>query len=106
MWKDKPWKLAGVMGSWAIVWWAAFGLVAAVGGVPVSRRLANLPYVLWVAAFNVGFLSCYQLVDLVAKQWVSQRARTEPPAAPAIFDAINRNGLIVFLAVSGSVCDR
>ena len=88
------------MGSWAVLWWVAFGLVRSGGGVEVSRRLANLPYVLWVAAFNVGFLSCYQLVGLVAKGWVDNGGRTEPPTAPAIFEAINKNGLLVFLVVS------
>ncbi len=102
MWKDKPWKLAGVMGSWAVLWWVGFGLVRWVGGGEVSRRLANSAYVVWVGAFNVGFLSCYQLVGLVARRWVAQGARWEVPEAPAIFEAINRNGLLVFLVVSAS----
>lgn len=102
MWKDKPLKLAGVLGSWAFLWWIWFAFFRNLVGIHVSRRLANLPYVLWIAAFNVSFLSCYLAIDLLAKTNLLRRrlGNAQPPAAPAVFDAINRNGLVVFLVAN------
>lgn len=126
-WKNKPGKLASVLGSYAILWWALYGALKLAGWV-VSRRLvrplapsvearltfraqANLAYVVWVVAFNASFLFGYLLVNM----WTSNGARTEtsPPtpggllspaaSAPAIFDAVNRNSLVVFLIVSFSL---
>lgn len=53
----------------------------------VSRRLANLPYVLWVVSFNAVFLLGYNLID----EWVPSKVGLK------VFEAINRNGLFVFL---------
>lgn len=101
MWLDKPGKLSQVLWSWSILWWAWFWFVNRLVGVAVSRRLANLPYVLWVTAFNVSFLSCYQLIELVGKSNLLGAGRpVDGPEAPAVFEAVNRNGLAVFLVVS------
>jgi hypothetical protein len=56
---------------------------------------ANTGYVFWVAAFNVAFLFLY----LVAYEGHGSGAST-PPSAPAILQALNKNGLVVFLVVS------
>lgn len=53
----------------------------------ISRRTANLPYVLWVVSFNAVFLLGYNLVDRIAK--------TEKPLR--LMEAINNNGLGIFL---------
>ncbi|GAA5944193.1 glucosaminyl-phosphotidylinositol O-acyltransferase [Sporobolomyces koalae] len=108
-WRSKPGKLANLLGSYAVVWWTCYLLVR-VSGWEVSRRLANMPYVLWIVAFNTSFLFLYLVVHLCASSSIfsSHVLRPEPAArqppprsglgtSPLIFEAINRNGLAVFL---------
>ncbi|GAA5979812.1 hypothetical protein JCM11641_002701 [Rhodosporidiobolus odoratus] len=107
VWTPQPGKLAEVLGSYAIVWWIVFGGVRWVSGVEVSRRLANLPYVLWITAFNTSFIFLYLAIHLVVASRSSSPSSTSPSqhgnssqsatTAPVIFEAINRNGLVVFL---------
>ncbi|GAA5887864.1 hypothetical protein JCM16303_007363 [Sporobolomyces ruberrimus] len=108
VWKEKPGKLANLLGSYAVVWWVCYWLTRKCGW-EVSRRLANLPYVLWITAFNTSFLFLYLLVHLAATtQFFSSSSNSHPIAtapasplrAPMIFEAINRNGLVVFLAAN------
>jgi len=54
-------KLVMVLASFSILWWAAFGIMSLLGA-EVSRRVANLSYVLWVTAFNTSFILCYVTV--------------------------------------------
>ncbi|GAA5972977.1 hypothetical protein JCM21900_006180 [Sporobolomyces salmonicolor] len=75
VWKNKPGKLANLLGSYA----------------------ANLPYVLWTVAFNTSFLFLYLLIHIAT---ASSKSGPGAPAAPAIFEAINRNGLVVFLVAN------
>ncbi|CEQ42998.1 SPOSA6832_04890 [Sporobolomyces salmonicolor] len=118
VWKNKPGKLANLLGSYAVIWWALYAVVRW-SGAEVSRRLvrcfisldlpfplgthsdlpANLPYVLWTVAFNTSFLFLYLLIHIAT---ASSKSGPGAPAAPAIFEAINRNGLVVFLVVSSS----
>jgi glucosaminylphosphatidylinositol acyltransferase len=62
-------------------------------GEQVSRRIANLPYVLWVVAFNFGFILIFTMVDIGFSQ--SNSIAT----VPKLFESININGLVVFLVV-------
>jgi phosphatidylinositol glycan class W len=66
----------------------------------LKTRQANLPYVVWVAAFNTTFLGLYLILHLVLDP--SGGEEEGEAKAPAIFEAINRNGLVVFLVVSPS----
>lgn len=52
----------------------------------VSRRMANLPYVLWVVSYNCAFLLGYDLVEKLVG-----------PVRLTILDAVNKNGLAIFL---------
>lgn len=72
-------------------------------GLRVSRRLANLPYVLWVSAFNCSQITVYCLVETLCFPSVYSAAdeasekREIDRAAPRILKAYNRNGLAIFL---------
>jgi phosphatidylinositol glycan class W len=72
-------------------------------GLTVSRRLANLPYVLWVVAFNTLQLLGFAIVDTVffPAFYNAQDAKTEKEAyekaTSRVIRAYNRNGLAVFL---------
>lgn len=65
---------------------------------------ANLPYVLWTVAFNTSFIFAYLMIHLAVAS--SSSSPSSPATAsnlasksPAIFHAINQNGLVVFLVV-------
>jgi phosphatidylinositol glycan class W len=72
-------------------------------GLSVSRRLANLPYVLWVVAFNTLQLFAFCLVDTVFFPAFYNAADTKTEkeaynrATSRVMRAYNRNGLAVFL---------
>ncbi|GEQ69921.1 hypothetical protein JCM33374_g3597 [Metschnikowia sp. JCM 33374] len=55
----------------------------------ISRRLANLSYVLWVVSYNSVMLLCYNVAE-----------RVFGPVNSRIFNAINKNGLAIFLAAN------
>ncbi|KAL4909783.1 hypothetical protein BDW74DRAFT_43653 [Aspergillus multicolor] len=73
--------------------------------IPVSRRLANMPYVLWVAAFNNAQLFLFCLVETIFFPWVHrasvsgkyEEAERTAFATSPIMKAFNRGGLAVFL---------
>lgn len=72
----------------------------------VSRRLANLPYILWIAAFNTSQLTAFCLIEtfFFPDVWGVSEHITEIEeeviyhyATSGILEAYNRNGLAVFL---------
>lgn len=75
-------------------------------GLSVSRRLANLPYFLWVSSFNSYQITivCYietvlfpNLYKASSKEEEIQRTRE---ATSTVLYAFNRNGLAVFLVAN------
>lgn len=71
--------------------------------IPVSRRLANAPYVLWIGAYNTGQLLMFALVESLvfpsvyqASSAISER-QAAIMATPEILDDYNSGGLLVFL---------
>ncbi|KAI5282885.1 Glucosaminyl phosphatidylinositol (GlcN-PI) nositol acylation protein [Ascosphaera aggregata] len=103
---------------WSAIWTAlfylnsyhAFGFGA---GIAVSRRMANMPYVLWTAAFNNSQLFLFCLIETVFFPSV-YRSATQPVveqeavqfATSRVMDAYNKNGLAIFLLsnlLTGSV---
>ncbi|KAF7730273.1 hypothetical protein EC973_002516 [Apophysomyces ossiformis] len=61
----------------------------------ISRRMANLPYVMCVVAFNLMFLA--SLVGIDHKNEIQGRG-------PPLLDAVNSNGLGTFLVYEDVVC--
>ncbi|KAL2820738.1 GPI-anchored wall transfer protein 1 [Aspergillus granulosus] len=76
--------------------------------IPVSRRLANMPYVLWVAAFNNAQLFLFCLIEAVffppgnrtPAVGTDGEAERTAFATSRILKAFNRGGLPVFLAAN------
>ncbi|KAI0020084.1 GWT1-domain-containing protein [Xylariomycetidae sp. FL0641] len=72
-------------------------------GMDVSRRLANLPYILWIAAFNTAQLLACCLVETVFFPGFYTAADTKSEkeayeiATSRVLRSFNRNGLAVFL---------
>ena len=71
--------------------------------IPVSRRLANLPYVLWIGAYNTGQLLMFALVESLVFPSVykasnaTQEKQAIGIATSTILDDYNSGGLIIFL---------
>ena len=64
-------------------------------GIEVGRRFANLSYVLWVIAYNTTFLLGYLLIQMLFFGLNTPHV----DAVPYTLEAINRNGLALFLLV-------
>ncbi|SPO02397.1 related to human G protein-coupled receptor [Cephalotrichum gorgonifer] len=94
------------MAAWSAAWAALYFFATSYDyglGLSVSRRLANLPYVLWVAAFNTAqILACciidtvffpesYKAVDVSAEEEAHRGATSR------LLRSFNRNGLALFL---------
>jgi phosphatidylinositol glycan class W len=88
--------------AWSVFWTATFYATNSYHGlgVGVSRRLANLPYVLWVASFNTMQLVAFYLVErsCFADGRGEEMRYTE--SVPVVLEAVNRNGLVVFLVAN------
>ncbi|ORX40674.1 GWT1-domain-containing protein [Kockovaella imperatae] len=84
-------NLAMELVSFGLGWWSLLAFSRFMG-VEVSRRMANSAYVLWVAGYNTLFLLGYLLLEIYLLE-----IPVPPHAVPPLLDAINRNGLMVFL---------
>lgn len=95
------------LGIQALAWTALFVLNSTYAGgyganIPVSRRLANMPYVLWVCAFNNAQLFLFCLIETFffpVPQTPSKEGEAERTsfATSPIMTAFNKNGLAIFL---------
>lgn len=72
----------------AMALWA-FLICLRLMGLQASRRMANMLYVLWCAAFNVSFLLGFMLLERVRSDAMS--------STPPLFENINRHALLIFL---------
>ncbi|KAI1334223.1 GWT1-domain-containing protein [Xylariaceae sp. FL0016] len=98
-----------IMAAWTVIWSALYFLTTNYSygaGVDVSRRLANLPYILWIAAFNTAQLMACCIVETIffPSFYNATDAKTEhelyDTATSQILRSFNRNGLAVFLAAN------
>ncbi|ODQ81753.1 hypothetical protein BABINDRAFT_111099 [Babjeviella inositovora NRRL Y-12698] len=62
----------------------------------VSRRMANLPYVVWVNAYNATFLLGFVLIEKVFFGLNNEAIPYEEKVSENL-ESINRNGLAIFL---------
>ncbi|KAI5865731.1 GPI-anchored wall transfer protein 1 [Durotheca rogersii] len=97
------------MTVWTSVWAALYFFATDFSygaGLDVSRRLANLPYVLWTAAFNSAqlFACCAIETAFFPSFHNATDSRTEQEAyetaTSRVLRAFNRNGLAMFLAAN------
>ncbi|KAI3324734.1 GPI-anchored wall transfer protein 1 [Xylariaceae sp. AK1471] len=95
-----------MMGIWTAAWSTLYFFTTNYrygAGLEISRRLANLPYVLWVAAFNSAQLLACCLIETVffPAFYNSTDSKSEQEAYKAatstVLRAYNRNGLALFL---------
>ncbi|KAK0391993.1 hypothetical protein NLU13_1491 [Sarocladium strictum] len=94
------------MGVWAAIWTTLYFLSTSYSyglGLNVSRRLANLPYVLWVTSFNSVQLLAFCAIDTLffpafynATDVRGERDAYDFATSP-VLRAFNRNGLALFL---------
>ena len=96
------------LGLQTLAWSVLFGFnstyAAGYGAnIPASRRLANMPYVLWVAAFNNAQLFLFCLIETVCFPAVHRASGPESEAertsfaTSRIMTAFNKNSLAIFL---------
>ncbi|RVD86874.1 uncharacterized protein DFL_005127 [Arthrobotrys flagrans] len=72
----------------------------------ISRRIANMPYLCWVGAFNCWQLLAFYLIETTC--WGDSEsvggkgssAATYEERSPRLLRAFNRNGLIIFLVAN------
>ncbi|KAG5639550.1 hypothetical protein H0H81_012221 [Sphagnurus paluster] len=106
--------------SYTMIWWTLLGVsrLFGIGGEDVSRRMVNVPYIFWVAAFNTSFILGYILLDMCffsSRSVYSQKSKLKVPvemsmdhpdrrqqmqSAPPLLEAINKNGLLLFLVAN------
>ncbi|KAL9080361.1 MAG: hypothetical protein Q9159_007614 [Coniocarpon cinnabarinum] len=91
---------------WSAIWCALYVACTdhRLASLSVSRRLANIPYVLWIAAFNSCQVLCFYLIeegcftDLYDTRVKSEEAVKEKNNATShVLKCFNRNGLAIFL---------
>lgn len=93
---------------WSVIWTSLYAITTSYYtlNLTVSRRLANLPYFLWVSAFNCTQLTAfccietwffpafYKATDAIEEKRIYEFATSN------VLKALNRNGLAVFLVAN------
>jgi glucosaminylphosphatidylinositol acyltransferase len=90
----------------ALLYWLSTSIYSL--NLTVSRRLANLPYVLWIATFNNAQLALFGLAEAYGPPFSYNEHNTADldAASSKIMQVFNKNGLVIFLIanlMTGSV---
>lgn len=102
---ELPKTTLGYLIKWTVLWFIACGWSMWRYGPRLwaSRRMANLPYIVWVCAFNTAQLLLFCAVEKVmfpnlykAKDKQTERHRARDSTS-RVMHAFNRNGLALFL---------
>jgi glucosaminylphosphatidylinositol acyltransferase len=104
-------RLLLTLGAWSAMWTLLFIFATSYHyglSISISRRLANLPYFLWIVAFNSVQLSAFCLVETIffpeayKSSDTSSQAENEiyKRSTSSVLEAFNRNGLAIFLAAN------
>ncbi|KAI9704029.1 MAG: Glucosaminyl phosphatidylinositol (GlcN-PI) nositol acylation protein [Bogoriella megaspora] len=96
------------LARWSVFWAIMFFATSSVYGpsLDVSRRLANMPYVLWVISFNTMQLLCFGgtekifFPDIYKSEDQTLEKRRIKEATSRVLHAFNRNGLAIFLVAN------
>ncbi|KAF9099127.1 Glucosaminyl phosphatidylinositol (GlcN-PI) nositol acylation protein [Mortierella sp. AD031] len=123
--KAKKGKLAMILLS--LFFLLSMGFLTSYGilRIPVSRQMANLSYFFWVITFNTGYILCFLLAEIAitinepsalaiaraqakanlstassSKKRLAATVHLPPLTCPPLLEAINRNGLAVFLVAN------
>ncbi|KAF9581694.1 Glucosaminyl phosphatidylinositol (GlcN-PI) nositol acylation protein [Lunasporangiospora selenospora] len=125
--KAKRGKLAMILLSLGFLLCMGFLTSYGILRIPVSRQMANLSYFFWVITFNTGYILSFLLAEIAitkdepsalaiaraqAKANLSTSSSSKknqrptatvqlpPLACPTLIEAVNRNGLAVFLVAN------
>ncbi|KAJ1994038.1 Glucosaminyl phosphatidylinositol (GlcN-PI) nositol acylation protein [Dimargaris cristalligena] len=81
--------------------WCVFLVVESWIGIPVSRRLVNLPYILWTVSFNFPFVVGFALIEYLVN-WKAgiTRIPDHDTNIPWGLSNFNRFGLSTFLVAN------
>ena len=97
----------------SILFQTAYYVIDTCYAYPVSRRMANILYVIWVSAYNCSFLFLYGLIEKLVWGDVTVEVITEESSVdvetnideivddasvPTSLVAVNNNSLVLFLA--------
>lgn len=98
-------RVLGMLAGWSFIWSILYLITTDYRGcnLTVSRRMANLPYVLWVSAFNCGQLFAFCALEAIFFPKASAPKSEEEAyqfATSKVLHAFNRNGLAVFLVAN------
>ncbi|XP_033738570.1 LOW QUALITY PROTEIN: phosphatidylinositol-glycan biosynthesis class W protein-like [Pecten maximus] len=87
-----------VMAVTSMFFWGIYSISALAYGESVSRRFANLTYVLWILALSTQTMSVLLLVDLIVEYLrISAGVTIQTLPTKGLLNAINYNGLFYFL---------
>jgi phosphatidylinositol glycan class W len=104
-------RLLLTLGAWSAIWILLFNLATSFHyglSLSISRRIANLPYILWIAAFNCTQITAFCLVETIFFPQAYKSSDTSSKAENEVYkrstsrvlEAFNRNGLALFLAAN------
>ena len=104
-------RLLLTLAAWSGIWILLFAISTSYRyglSLQVSRRLANLPYILWISAFNCTQITAFCLVETLffpqayKSNGTSSKSENEiyKASTSRVLEAYNRNGLAIFLVAN------